>query len=191
MDAMASDPSSADYARDLSLQRKEKDYYFQTDPDSPIPPANRTTFPGLSYFPPDPKYRFRLPLTRLPNPEPVTLATSKGIPRPMVRYGYFDLDIEGVTQRLYAYKSAPQPGHHHEDASLFVPFRDATSGKESYGAARYLDLEEDRSGHQVLDFNLAYNPYCAYSDDYVCPFPPKENWLTVPIRAGEKAFPLH
>ena len=74
---------------------------------------------------------------------------------------------------------------------LFVPFRDATSGKESYGAARYLDLEDEPSGEYVLDFNLAYNPYCAYSDDYVCPFPPKENWLTAPVRAGEKAFPLH
>ena len=183
--------SAADYVRDLSLQRQEKDYYFQTDPDSPIPPAVRGRFSGLSYFPPDPKYRIRVRLTKLPNPEPVTLATSKGIPRPMVRYGSFDIEIDGVRQRLFAYKSAPQPGHHHEDASLFVPFRDATSGKESYGAARYLDIEESPSGDHVLDFNLAYNPYCAYSDDYVCPFPPRENWLTVPIRAGEKTFPLH
>ena len=85
----------------------------------------------------------------------------------------------------------PQPGHHHEDRSLFVPFRDATSGKETYGAARYLDIEERQADDYVIDSNLAYNPYCAYSDDYVCPFPPQENWLTVPIRAGEKAFPLH
>lgn len=188
---MPHDPSPADYARDLALQRKEKDYYFKTDPDSPIPPAIREHFQGLAYFPPDVRYRLRVRLTKLPNPEPVTLATSKGIPRPMVRYGYFEFEIDGVTQRLYAYKAAPQLGHHHEDASLFVPFRDATSGKETYGAARYLDIEENPSGEHVLDFNLAYNPYCAYSDDYVCPFPPKENWLTVPIRAGEKTFPLH
>jgi uncharacterized protein (DUF1684 family) len=188
---MARDPASADYARDLQLQREEKDYYFQTDPDSPIPAAIRGRFQGLDYFPPDLNYRLRVRLTKLPDPEPVTLATSKGIPRPMVRYGFFDFEIDGVRQRLYAYRSAPQPGHHHEDASLFVPFRDATSGKESYGAARYLDIEEDPSGEHLLDFNLAYNPYCAYSDDYVCPFPPRENWLTVAIRAGEKTFPLH
>ncbi len=183
--------TAADYARDLELQRKEKDHYFRTDPDSPIPHATRSLFKGLEYFPPDPKHRLVVRLTKLPNPEPVTLATSKGIPRPMVRYGHFDIEIDGVKQRLFAYKAAPQPGHHHEDASLFVPFRDATSGKESYGAARYLDIEENPSGEHVLDFNLAYNPYCAYSDDYVCPFPPRENWLTVPIRAGEKTFPLH
>lgn len=188
---MPHDPSSADYARALSLQRKEKDYYFQTDPDSPIPASIRTAFRGLEYFPPDPAFRLHVRLTKLPDPEPVTLATSKGIPRSMVRYGHFDFEVGGVKQRLYAYKSAPQPGHHHEDASLFVPFRDSTSGKESYGAARYLDIEEERSGEHVLDFNLAYNPYCAYSEDYVCPFPPKENWLTVAIRAGEKTFPLH
>ena len=188
---MPHDPSAADYARDLSLQRKEKDYFFQTDPDSPIPAAIRGQFRGLAYFPPDPKYRLRVRLMTLPNPEPVTLATSKGIPRPMVRHGYFDFGIDGAEHRLYAYRSAPEPGLHHEAASLFVPFRDGTSGKESYGAARYLDLEASRTEDYVLDFNLAYNPYCAYSDDYVCPFPPKENWLTVPIRAGEKTFPLH
>ncbi len=188
---MPRDPSSLEYARDLARQRKEKDYYFQTDPDSPIPAGIRGTMRGLEYFPPDLKYRLRVRLTKMPDPEPVTLATSKGIPRPMVRHGYFDFEIEGAKQRLYAYQSAPAPGHHHEDASLFVPFRDATSGKESYGAARYLDLEPNPSGEYILDFNLAYNPYCAYSDDYVCPFPPRENWLTAPIRAGEKAFPGH
>ncbi len=188
---MPRDPSPADYAKDLALQRKEKDNYFQSDPDSPIPPAVRSRMKGLEYFPPDITFRLHVRLTKLVQPEPVTLATSKGIPRPMLRHGYFDLEVGGVTQRLYAYTSAPQPGHHHEDASLFVPFRDATSGKETYGAARYLDLEEQPSGEYVLDFNLAYNPYCAYSDDYVCPFPPKENWLTIPVRAGERTFPLH
>src|SRR5574337_733891 len=188
---MPHETSPADSSRDLALQRTEKDYYFQTDADSPIPAAIRGRFKGLEYFPPDRKYRLPVRLAKLPNPEPVVLATSKGIPRPMLRYGHFDFEIDGVKQRLYAYKAAPQPGHHHEDPSLFVPYRDATSGKESYGAARYLDIEENPSGDYLLDFNLAYNPYCAYSDDYVCPFPPRENWLTIPIRAGEKTFPLH
>ena len=71
-----------------------------------------------------------------------------------------------------------------------LPLRDATSGKETYGAARYLDIEQRPTDEYVIDFNLAYNPYCAYSEDYVCPFPPRENWLSVPIRAGEKNFPL-
>ncbi len=180
-----------DYVRGVELQRKEKDYFFKADPGSPIPPALRGRLQGLEYFPPDPRFRIPVRITRLPTPEPVTLATSKGVPRPMLRYGYFDFDVEDAKARLYAYKAAPQHGHHHETESLFVPFRDATSGKETYGAARYLDLEEGPAGDVVLDFNLAYNPYCAYSDEYVCPFPPRENWLSVPIRAGEKSFPLH
>ncbi len=71
--------------------------------------------------------------------------------------------------------------------TLFIPFRDATSGKETYGAGRYLEVEVNPSGRYVLDFNLAYNPYCAYSDLYICPLPPGENWLRVEIRGGEKA----
>lgn len=174
----------------MRILRAEKDHFFREDPRSPIPAHLRASFRGLEYFPFDPRYRLKVRLWKYPDPVPVVLATSKGVPRNMARYGFFEFEIEGVKQRLDAYKSVAPPGHHHEESSLFVPFRDATSGKESYGAARYLDIEEDPSGEHVLDFNLAYNPYCAYSDDYVCPFPPQENWLTVPIRAGEKDFPL-
>jgi len=129
-------------------------------------------------------------LIKDPNPQRVVLATSKGVPREMIRYGVLEFEVEGTKQRLAAFKSVPQPGHHHADESLFIPFRDATSGKETYGACRYLDIEEQPTDDYVIDFNLAYNPYCAYSEDYVCPFPPRENWLTMPIRAGEKNFPL-
>jgi uncharacterized protein (DUF1684 family) len=177
------------YAESLEMMRREKDYFFREDPGSPIPWNLRPGFAGLAYFPPDPAYRLRVRLMKLPSPEPVTLATSKGVPRPMVRYGYFEFEMGGVKQRLYAYKPASQLGRQGGESSLFVPFRDATSGKESYGAARYLDIEEGPTEEHALDFNLAYNPYCAYSDDYVCPFPPRENWLTVPILAGEKSFP--
>lgn len=179
------------YAKSIQLLRQEKDHWFGSDPDSPLPQALRPRFKGLDYFPPDATYRVRSKLVRLTKPEPITLVTSKGVPRPMVRYGYFEFEREGERLRLYAYKSAPQAGHHHQDSSLFVPFRDATSGKETYGASRYLDIEEHPGDDYVVDFNVAYNPYCAYSDDYVCPFPPKENWLTIPIRSGEKNFPLH
>ena len=89
---------------------------------------------------------------------------------------------------LHAYKSAP------DEERLFVPFRDKTSGEETYGAGRYLDLEPDEGltagGKWILDLNMAYNPWCAYSEDYACPFVPPENWLDLPIRAGEKNYPL-
>src|SRR3989449_364968 len=178
------------YVKEIEATRREKDFFFKEDAESPIPHVLRHNLEGLAYFPPDPKYRVRAKLIKDPNPQRVVLATSKGVPREMIRYGVFECEIDGTKQRLAAFKSVPQPGHHHADESLFVPLRDATSGKETYGASRYLDIEEQPTDEYVIDFNLAYNPYCAYSDDYVCPFPPRENWLSVPIRAGEKNFPL-
>jgi len=178
----------ADYRKRLEIERREKDAFFKEDPHSPIPWALREKFTGLAYFPPSPKYRFTVTLHRSPKPEPVTLATSKGIPRDMLKWGYFEFSVDGQTRRLQVYKSIPKPGEH--DESLFVPFRDATSGKETYGAARYMDLAIQKTDAYELDFNVAYNPYCAYSDDYVCPFPPRENWLDIRIEAGERNFPL-
>jgi len=183
--------SDADYIKTIESMRREKDLFFKEDSDSPIPHKLRHTFTALAYFSVDAKYRVRAPLVRDPNPQKVVLATSTGVPREMIRVGFFEFEIDGTKQRLAAYKAVSQPGHRHEDRSLFVPFRDATSGKETYGASRYLDIEEQSSDEYLLEFNLAYNPYCAYSDDYVCPFPPRENWLSVPIRAGEKNFPLN
>ncbi len=184
----ASASPAADYVKSLESERGEKDYFFKEHDGSPIPWALRERFTGLAYFPPDPAYRFRVTLARYPKPDRVVLATSKGVPRDMLKWGVFEFTVGGQARRLQAYKSIPGSGRGEE--SLFVPFRDATSGKEGYGAARYLDLEPSPTDEYELDFNRAYNPYCAYSDDYVCPFPPRENWLDVRIEAGEKDFPL-
>ncbi len=180
--------ADAEYVKGLEAERREKDHFLKEHDQSPIPWALRDAFSGLAYFPPDPAYRFRVRLSLHPTPERVVLATSKGVPRDMLKWGFFEFTVRGQTRRLQAYKSVPS--HAHGEDTLFVPFRDATSGKESYGAARYLDLEPSPTDEYELDFNRAYNPYCAYSDDYVCPFPPRENWLDIRIEAGEKDFPL-
>jgi uncharacterized protein (DUF1684 family) len=114
------------------------------------------------------------------------MVTSTGSYAEYLRYGYFEFQIDEKGLRLQAYKQLhTAPGH---GERLFVPFRDGTSGRDSYGAARYLDVMELAGDEYVLDFNLAYNPYCAYSENYVCPFPPAENALEVEIRAGERKF---
>ncbi len=143
--------SHDDYVKSVEMMRREKDYFFKEDRESPIPHALRAKFDGLAYYLPDPKYRVRAKLVKDPNPQKVVLATSKGVPRDMIRYGVFEFEIDGTKQRLAAYKSLPQPGHRHEDESLFVPFRDSTSGKETYGAARYLDIEEPPTDEYVID----------------------------------------
>jgi uncharacterized protein len=171
------------WRRALARFRREKDEFFKTSHDSPLPHQDRTGFTGLRYFDPDPALRFEAKLQRYAAPEALVLTTSKGTRQLFNRVGHFDLVVDGTPVPLHAYQSAER-----EDPSLFIPFRDPTSGKESYGAARYLDLEVEHDDEYVPDFNYAYNPYCAYSEDYVCPLPPQENWLKVPIRAGEKKY---
>lgn len=171
------------WRRALVRFRSEKDEFFRAGHGSPLPHAEMDAFTALRYFDPEPSLRFELKLQRYANPEAVVLATSKGTRQLFNRVGYFDLAVGGKPVRLQAYQSAER-----DDPSLFIPFRDGTSGKESYGAARYLDLEVEHNDEYALDFNYAYNPYCAYSEDYVCPLPPQENWQSVPIRAGEKNY---
>jgi uncharacterized protein (DUF1684 family) len=171
------------WRRALLRIREEKDEFFRLSYDSPLPDSERATFQGLKYFDPDPAFRFETNLHRYEGMESVVMITSKGTRQLFNKAGYFEVAIGGKPVRLQAYQSAERA-----DPTLFVPFRDATSGKESYGAARYLDMEVEHNDEYALDFNYAYNPYCAYSEAYVCPLPPRENWLTVEIRAGEKKY---
>jgi len=174
-----------DYPFAIEQERKEKDYSFREEADSPIPHELRSSFRGLEYYPLDPSFRFRVRLQVDPTQEVLRFPTSKGPEQEYVRHGFFEFAVAGQTVRLNVYRAVHS---HRRPEPLFVPFRDATSGKETYGAGRYLDLEPTRDEVYDLDFNKAYNPYCAYSDDYVCPLPPPENWLPVPIRAGEKSW---
>ena len=118
----------------------------------------------------------------------VRMAYTKGNEQDFLRWGEFRFKIGGEEQALQAYRSNLQ------EEMLFVPFRDATSSKGTYGAGRYLDLELNRDrtqeGKWILDFNQAYNPWCAYSEAYTCPFVPMENWLEVAIPVGERDYHL-
>lgn len=174
-----------DYIQQVEARRAEKDEFFRQNQQSPIPPGRREGFDGLNYFPPDPDYRFELELDRRDDPETVTVETTMDGERDYLVWGEFDLTVGGTPVTLQAYKADPHEGR------LWVPFRDETNGDETYGAGRYLDLEEanhERGGTWLVDFNLAYNPYCAYSDRYECPLIPMANWLDVRIEAGEKAY---
>ena len=167
-------------------QRRQKEEYFARNPRSPLPPDQRDTFDGLSHYPVDEDYRFEVELDRFEDPDIVTVGTSTGGEQDYLEWGEFTFEVDGEEVFLRAYKGKP------DEERLWVPFRDETSGEETYGAGRYLDLEEEThktvNGTWILDLNEAYNPTCAYSDRYECPLPPTENWLDVPIEAGEKAY---
>jgi uncharacterized protein len=173
----------------LQRERREKDIAFKTGRDSPIPQADRDRFTGLSYFDINPAVRFRLKLNRYFNPVRIRMGTNTGEIHSALRYGYFAFEVQGKLCKLQVYRVEEVP----ENAGgpyLFVPFRDATTGRETYGAGRYIDLKENTSGIYDLDFNRAYNPSCAYGKGYSCPIPPAENTIPVPIKAGEKKYPF-
>lgn len=166
--------------QDLEEFRRQKDEAFRTHPHSPIPGAHRPVFTGLSYFPANPALVFDLGLEPADG-EILTIPTSDGSERRFRRAATVRFAVEGQPVELVLLGQDDQDG-------FFVAFRDATSGTESYGAGRYLDVPPPRDGRVHLDFNLAYNPYCAYDDAYSCPLPPPDNWLAAPIRAGEAAY---
>ena len=160
----------------LSHQRYPAIIVF--DPNSPRFADDK----GLRWFPPDFRYRYVLALTPKPRPDTVVILSTRGNRRHALRVGWFDVLVGGTPCRLEATRLL-EPGVGETDFGVF--FRDATSGKETYGLGRYVDPERLPDGRFTLDFNYAYNPACAVSEHYNCPIPPRANSLKVPIRAGE------
>ena len=174
-----------DYASAIAGYRAEKDQFFKSAPGSPIPFAERDDFTGLPYYPVDVDLVFE-GLTPAPyagnEPSTFQIPTSDGKLRPARRAGTFSFDLGGEARQLTAYELEGA----HSDGRLFLPFLDATSGTETYGAGRYLDLEPDEDGTYAIDFNLAYHPSCVYAPQFSCPLTPAENRLPVRIEAGER-----
>jgi hypothetical protein len=153
------------------------------DPDAPA----KRAFTGLKWFPPNLALQVKAVFEPIANPDMVIIATSRGLKKEYFRVGIFRFAIDGTPLALtaLAVSAAPKAGD-----ELFVPFRDATTGNETYEVGRYLTLPFQHVGSPyVLDFNAATNPLCNYSPHYNCPIPPRENRLAVPIRAGEMTYP--
>ncbi len=172
------------YEEQVAGYRAAKDAFFKESDHSPLPEAERSTFTGLPYYPIDLAYRFE-DLQPEPyagsEPSNFQIPTSDGQLRPAHRAGTIAFDLGGEPRRLTGYVlDGGDPDN------LFVPFLDATSGTETYGAGRYLDLEPEDDGTYVLDFNLAYHPSCVYDIRFSCPLTPAENRLPIRIEAGER-----
>lgn len=160
--------------------RREKDDFFRRGEQSPLTHEQRHAFRGLHYYADDPAFRYVLELDEEGAGGHEEVEMSDGSSQHMTRAGRFTFTVGGKDVHLTAFAS--------EDGSLFVPFRDATGRTETYPAGRYVEAEPGGDRQWVLDLNRAYNPYCAYNDSWRCPLPPRENWLDVEIRAGEKRF---
>jgi hypothetical protein len=180
----APDDDSASYVTDVQDARAEKDRTLAADPES-VPVAKRALLLPLKYYAVDPAFKVPASL-KLSKDRPVfDMPTSTGTNRKMQRVGVLEFTLQGTQMSLESFVEAGTQ----QITSLFVPFADLTTGMETYAAGRYLDLKPTPTGYYVIDFNLAYNPTCAYNPTWECPYPPQANRLKVAIRAGEKAPP--
>lgn len=164
----------------LNEFRRAKDEFFRESPHSPLTPDQRSAFEGLVYFPGNPSLDLEVVVQPFERPDEIKMQTTTGDVQSFERFGSFAFEVDGEPAKLTVF---------HNENGYFLPFVDSLAGKETYGAGRYLEPEPLGGDRFRIDFNLAYNPYCAYNDAWSCPITPAENRIRVPIRAGEKAFP--
>jgi len=158
------------------------------EPRHPLMPSQ---VKDISFFPPDEMYCVWATVKESPGSVPFLIPTKGGKQKPFREYATLTFTIHDTTLTLHAYQPVDLVNDAAHKNDLFIPFKDMTNYESSYGGGRYLDLSVNdiRDGRILLDFNKCYNPYCAYSDGFYCPIPPRENYLFIEIVAGEKVFP--
>jgi len=164
---------------ELQEFRASKDEFFARHPQSPLTSEQKRAFRGLDYFDENEDLQLEVRVEKFPEQKQVMIQTSTGQPQTYTRYGKFNFSVDGQEAELTLYSS---------DNGFFLPFADSLAGEETYPAGRYLEPDPLPGDRFLVDFNLAYNPYCAYNEMWSCPLTPPENRLKVPIRAGEKMF---
>jgi uncharacterized protein (DUF1684 family) len=172
-------PEQRAYADSLQEWRQRKDAYMR-GADGPLTPEQRAAFHGLRYFAPRPDLVFEASLEAPAVTDTVRFLTSTNTQEAYLRLGVLRFEFGGERYALTVFRSL--------DGHLFLPFTDATSGRETYGAGRYVEPEPLPDGRFRIDLNHAYNPYCAYNTNWVCPIAPPENHLTLRVDAGERVF---
>jgi hypothetical protein len=187
-----SSQTQEDYLKELKEYREKKDKMFKTSIESPLDKKEKKEFKELFYYEPNLTFKVEAQIERFLLKEMIKINTSTNVPRTYLKYAKVKFNIREQSYEMVLLK--PVKGL---DAMvsgsqlLFLPFTDETSGRETYGAGRYLDFEEPKGDKIILDFNYAYNPYCAYNSVYDCPIPPAENNLPIAVLAGEKNYKNH
>ena len=178
------------YAKEIKKHRKHYKKEFLKEERSPL---DKKGVKALRFFPADESYQLNCTFERTPDAEPFEMATYSGITKPYVKYGMASYTLQGKQLKIAIYQSIRLRQLPMYKDYLFIPFKDLTNGDNTYGGGRYMDLKisDIQDGKLTIDFNKAYNPYCAYSDGYNCPVPPMENHLPIAIQAGEMGFEKH
>ncbi len=172
------------YIENVEKERERQYKFIRFNIESPLTDEQKRTFGELEYFPIDPNYKVRAKMVPLENKKMVELPMTDGTLEKYLQHSHAEFELKGESIKLLLLQSQKDP----DRRNFFLAFADATSGEETYGGGRYINLRQDGKNSITIDFNLAYNPYCAYNPDFACPLPPRENILEIPINAGEKDY---
>lgn len=181
---------SSDQLSDVKMFREGRDRDFRNPQLSPLRPEDFAGFTGLKYFPIDMNYSVKAAFTPTPDEKAFMMPTSTSRLVKYLKIGVVSFTLNGQELKLGAYRRQYEnPNFRSNDDSLFVPFKDLTNGQETYAAGRYLYFGTPKEKEFVLNFNLAFNPSCAYgNEEFSCTLTPKENFLKIEIKAGEKVY---
>jgi uncharacterized protein (DUF1684 family) len=175
------------YVKIIKEYRKTYKEGFITDPRSPL---QKSDLKQLDFYIPDENWKFNAQFSKNEIPKPFELPTYSGLTRTYIVYGYLTFALKKDTFVMEVYKNIQQPINPLYKNNLFLPFKDHTNGEQTYGGGRYinLDVTDINDGFLEVDFNKAYNPWCAYSSGYNCPIPPIANHLDIEVTVGEKQY---
>ncbi|GAB5524499.1 MAG: DUF1684 domain-containing protein [Roseivirga sp.] len=180
---MSTGEGTEEYISRIEEDRKTRNG-FMVSSSSPFTVEDRKTFTNLNYYPVKEEFKILAKLTRVQRKQPIFIPTTTGESKKYIPYGYAEFEIDGKPQKLLLY----QDWEENNPNKLSLMFADNTSGDTTYGGGRYIDVPRSNTNAITIDFNMAYNPFCHFNDEYSCPIPPKENLLTVAIEAGEKLY---
>ncbi len=172
------------YVEKIEAERERQFKFIRFNIDSPLTDEQKRSFRELSFYPIDPSYKVKARMVPTENRKVREVPLTDGSKERYIEHSFVDFELGGKPNRLLLLQAMNEP----DKRNFFLAFADATSGEETYGGGRYLNVRQDGKNSITLDFNLAYNPYCAYNPDYACPLPPKENLLDLSIAAGEKNY---
>ena len=172
------------YIERIETERDRQFKFLKYNAESPLTEEQKKSLQELDYYPVDPEYRVRARLVPVDQRVMIQIPMTDGTLERYIKQAYAEFELQGKTHRLLLLQSATEA----DKRNYFLAFADETSGRETYGGGRFLDVRRDGQNSITIDFNLVYNPYCTYNPDYACPIPPKENLLTIPVYAGEKNY---
>lgn len=181
---LTSTESPEAYQEKIEAERERQFKFIRFNAESPLSDEQKQAFTKLNFYPIDPAYKVKALMVPIENKKVREVPLTDGSKERYIEHSYAEFELGGKKQKLLLLQSMDEP----DKRNFFLAFADETSGLETYGGGRYINARQDGKTSITLDFNLAYNPYCAYNPDYACPLPPKENLMDIAIPVGEKNY---